>query len=269
MTEYGNLSEELDLLAAEYALGLAGDAEYLRAAELEAGDAEFARRVAQWRDHGAGWLEEVEGEPVGEHVWRGLAPLFKDAPVAANDAAMSGEAPSQTTDWATQAQSWRNRSYLAIAASLVLAVLLGAALTTGAGSRPAAIGPSSDPAPIASAGDPVEPTVRNVAVAQIPSAEGAPLISAAYDPDQGALRLRVAEFDTVDKAPELWVLDTSGKPVSLGLVDERELTVELSDKLRALLVEGAVIAVTLEDRETAPHDAPTGAILGTGKLVVF
>lgn len=36
MTERGNLSEELDLLAAEYALGLADDVDCARAAELEA-----------------------------------------------------------------------------------------------------------------------------------------------------------------------------------------------------------------------------------------
>jgi len=269
MTERGILSEELDLLAAEYALGLAEGVEHARAVMLETTDGEFALRVAQWRDHAANWLEDIEGESVGEHVWRRLAPLFEGAPIAANDAAILADVRDETTDWAAQAQSWQTRSYLAIAASLVLAILLGTVLTMGAGSGTVGTGQAGDTAPIANAQDPIEPAVRNLAVAQIPSAEGVPLISAALDSDQGALRLRVAEFDTVDKAPELWVLDATGTPNSLGLVDGRELTIQLSAELRALLVEGAIIAVTLEDRETAPHDAPTGAILGTGELVIL
>lgn len=269
MTDRSNISEELDLLAAEYALGLAGEADRRRAFALEAKDAEFARRVAQWRDHGAGWLEEVGGEPVGDNVWRGLAPLFEDAPVAANDAPIPLNATGDTAEWAARAHIWRNRSYLAMAASLVLAVLLGTVLMLGAGRGSEGLGLSGETPPMASSEGPAEPAVRNLAVAQIPSAEGPPLISAAFDSDQGALRLRVAEFDAVDKAPELWVLDATGTPVSLGLVEGRELTVELSDELRALLVEGAIIAVTLEDRDTAPHDAPTGAILGTGELVIL
>lgn len=269
MTERSNLSEELDLLAAEYALGLADETDRLRASELEANDAAFASRVAQWRDHGAAWLEEVEGEPVGGQVWRGLAPLFEDAQLAANDTAKPDDALRDATEWAAQAQAWRTRSYLAMAASLVLAVLLGTVLTLGAGSGDGGTSQSGDTPPMASAQGQDEPAFRNLAVAQIPNEEGAPLISAAFDPDRGALRLRVAEFNAVDKAPELWVLDAAGTPVSLGIVDGRELTVDLSEELRALLVEGAIIAVTLEDREGAPHAAPSGAILGTGELVVL
>lgn len=269
MTERGDLSEELDLLAAEYAFGLADEADCARAAELEAADDDFARRVAQWRDHGAKWLEEIEGEPVGDHVWKGLAPLFDEAPVAPIDAARSQRLSQNASEWASQARTWRARSYVALAASLVLAVLLGTVLALDEGNRIDGGVQSSEAQPMADAGARAQPRFENLAVAQISSSEGAPLISAVYDQDQGALRLRVAEFDAVNKAPELWVLDTSGTPISLGLAESSELTVELSDELRSLLVEGAIIAVTLENRETAPHDAPTGPILGTGELVIL
>lgn len=254
MTKKPLVSEELDMLAAGYALGLLDEADKARATELEVGNEDFAARVAQWHSLDSQWLLDAAPVPVGEHVWERLAPMFegtqKPAEVPKRREAANDDF-EDTSAVFTAARKWPNRSFFAAAASLVLAIAFGTML---------AISTSDKREGLAS---------TQLAVAQISNAQGAPLVSAAFDSDAGNLRLRVADFGTLQKAPELWVLDQEGNPFSLGVVEDREMTVRIADELRALLIEGAVIAVTLEDRETGPHDAPTGAILGTGELVVL
>lgn len=270
MSERPVMTDELEALAAGHGLGFLEGAEKLRATALEISNTQFASRVAQWREQGNRWLQEVDPVPVDDAVWQRLEPMFDKGQQtlstqpepAANDAT-----PEDPSDWRDTAKMWRDRTYVAIAASMILAVLLGTVLSIGSGSLPDPGGTGR----LADAGNEALPAngLQDVAIAQIAGENGAPLISAAFDPDRGNLRLRVADFSSADKAPELWVLNAAGTPYSLGLVEGRELTVTIDADLQVLLVEGAVIAVTLEDRDTAPHDAPTGAILGTGQLVIL
>lgn len=270
MNERPEMSEELELLAAEYALGLLEGAENLRATALAASSRSFASRVERWQSRGQDWLQEIEPVPVDGRVWQKLAPMFDSshlepappAVMAANDTL-----PDNSSNGSAAVTAWRHRAYAAIAASVVLAVSLGAVLSRGFDGLSGASG--AEQIAVAGPSDGQSAGNDGLAIAQIANAEGAPLISAAFNPDAGALRLRVADFNSVDKAPELWVLDATGTPYSLGLMEGRELTVTIDPELQKMLVEGAIIAVTLEDRETAPHDAPTGDILGTGKLVIL
>ena len=275
MNESHRLDDEADLLAAELALGLLDGDERAAALRRHMADPAFRARVEQWRAHALGWAETIDAEPVDERVWQRIEAALGDAPAAAEPyAEVAPIAP------AVSRTPWRPIAVAAAAAALLLAVTLGMVLTQ----RPATVPAASQPPPIAAAPPVPVPAVQPQTqqtqapaladaappaadVAQIAGKKGAPLLSAVYYRKTGTLLMKVAEFDEPEKAPELWVIDKAGKPHSLGLLDEgSSVTIKLSADLRKLLIDGATMAITLEDRDGAPHDAPTGKILGTAEL---
>lgn len=242
MTEPLDSFEERELLAAEYALGLLDAFEAARAARLEAEDVEFARLVTAWRDRAAGWVADLSAEPVPDAALRRI------------DSAIG---TIQENSRATS--RWKTLAVVSMAASVVLAVALASALLTR--------GDTVAPAP---AEHEIAQAPRNVNVAQIQDGEGSAIVSALYDPSSGKIAVRTTGIGTEQKAPELWVLDDAGTPHSLGQFDtDGVLTVRLSPEVRRLLVDEAVIAITLENRDGAPHREPTGEILGTASLVTL
>ena len=67
--------------------------------------------------------------------------------------------------------------------------------------------------------------------------------------------------------PELWIIPGDGVPRSLGLIRPDGTTlVVLPPELKALLIDGAVLAVSLEKAEGAPHVAPSSTPIATGKI---
>ncbi len=65
----------------------------------------------------------------------------------------------------------------------------------------------------------------------------------------------------------VWVVPAGGVPQSLGLIPaDGNFGRELTEAEAALLVEGALLAVTYEDSASAPHEAPTTTILLAGPL---
>lgn len=248
MTEPILSSADLDVLAAELAFGLLDGAEKASALRRMLEDPTFSAMVSKWRDHTEIWIDELAPENVDGEIWSRVEAALGHGGLATAADAVAG----------TSSLVWKRWALLAGAASLVLSVALGISVS----SRPddaIAVGQGRTP-PMA-----IHEADRNIA--QIAGKDGAPLLSAVYYPGSGTLTMRVSDLESAEKAPELWVLDKAGKPHSLGLIDNgSSVTIELSDRLRALLVEGATVAITVEDREGAPHDAPTGEILGTAKL---
>lgn len=245
MTELHLLPADLDVQAAELAFGLLEGADEAAALKREREDSKFAARVSEWRTHGQSWLQDLAPDVVDDRVWLRIQAALRDGrPTSEHGLGRAGE-------------RWRRFAMLATAASLAMAVALGVTLASR---------PSRSTADMA-----IQPTREmdgsDKNIAQIADKSGVPLLSAVYYPQTGTLTMRVSDLETPEKAPELWVLDDAGKPHSLGLIDKRgSLTIELSEQLRALLVEGATVAITVEDRDGSPHDAPTGEILGTAKL---
>lgn len=256
-------SDDLDLLAAEYALGLLDGAQWARAHALAGTDPAFAERVQQWRDEGAQWLTEIEPVAAPDTVWEGLAPLFGDAPQVSQEAAApsaSNVVPlGKAAALGDDARKWRGRAYAAMAASVALALGLGWQMMAPAPGTPPVAGPA--------AGD--RPAALNLAAAQITNAAGEPLITALFDPARGELWVDAASIAGEGKALELWALDASGTPFSLGIVEGRGTGRRIANSLSEILTRDAVIAVTIEDKATAPHVAPTSAVLGTAKLKVL
>lgn len=236
--------EDRDMLAAGLALGFLESEERAEALRLQLRDPDFARLVAQWQSQADRWLESVEPEPVEPSSWEGIS-----------DAVFGAQDNARDTQRSSNQGNWRGLALTASAASILLAAGLMVTLLSEPTTRPAA----GEPQVAADAGS------ENVA--QIADRDGAPLLSAIYSPDMGTLSLRVADFEQPTMAPELWVIDPEGVPHSLGLIESTAITIALSPELRELLIDGATMAITLEPRDgLAPHDTPTGEILGTATL---
>ena len=104
-------------------------------------------------------------------------------------------------------------------------------------------------------------------IAQLGSGDAPALLAAAYDPEGGVLRIRAVRLPASQLAPELWVIPADGVPRSLGLVAADGVTkVAVDAPHRALLKDGATLAITLEPRDGAPHQAPSSAPIAAGKI---
>lgn len=249
------LSEELDLLAAEYALGLLEEDERASAHALMLENPAFAQRVKEWQDQGGEWLLEIEPVAPPVRVWENLAPLFEDK--SPGNAASEKRRASAAVSHNRELRRWQGRAYFAMAASLILALGLGwLVLAPG---RP-------QPSPIT---DQRSPPALNLAVAQISDAAGEPLVTAVFDQDGRELWVTAAAVPDARKALELWALDRNGQALSLGIVEDRSQRQSIDPAIGAVLVRDRLIAVTLEDKATAPHNAPTAPVLGTARLMAM
>lgn len=245
MTER-QLPDELDAMAAGLALGLLDGSERADALRRQLEDPAFAERVRAWFQVADRWLEEIEPVRAPGGVLASLE--------AKLDRRALEKVPNMTANDRVPARVWRTWAITATAASSVLAIGLGLSV----------FAPNQDPGNNSLAVRDV--SSQSVNVAQIDDAEGVPLLSALYHPNSGTLSLRIADLQQPAYGPELWIIPQDGVPRSLGLLDSDRLTVTLSPELRSYLQDGATMAITIEPRDGAPHDAPTGDILGTAVL---
>lgn len=235
MTETASPRDERDLTAAELVLGLLDSDAAREALRRQADDLEFAVLVGKWQRLTEQWLADPAGEAPPVSVLASIEQRLD------RDAAMVSSVPD--------APAWKGWAIASMAAAVVLAVALALTLTAWRPSRPVPVVP-------AFAGN----------VTQINDPAGIPLLSAVYQRADGTLSLRVAKLGDDRKVPELWVIAPGQAPRSLGLLPKDTVKISVSPELRALLVEGSSLAITLEPEEGAPHTAPSGKILGAGKL---
>lgn len=228
------LTPEQDLLAAELALGLLDGEDRAAALRLVLADAQFAASVEAWR---------ARIEPLGDD-FRAVTPPDLWPAIEARLGSAERVADDRTT--LRQLRFWR---WSAIGSSAIAASLAGAMLFL------------PGPAPVT-----VVRAPEQVAVAQLGGEAGA-LLAANYDPGEGMLRIRAIDMPQSDLAPELWVIPADGVPRSLGLVDARGTTrVTIPAKLRAHMVDGATLAITMEPVAGAPHAGPSSPAVATGKI---
>lgn len=225
------LTLELDAMAAELALGVLEGEERAEALRLALANPDFAAAVQAWRDR----LDPL-GDDFGEVPPPKLWPLIE----------------AQLADVAKLASPlgvrfWRNTAVAAgaIAASLAAVLVLS-------------------PSALRSPGPGVQPS--SVAVAQIIGGEGI-RFAARIDPQNKRLVIRAESLPPSSLAHELWVIPSDGVPRSLGLIAPDGITqVALSVHLEPLLVDGASLAVSLEDASGAPHAAPSSTPIATGRI---
>ena len=143
------------------------------------------------------------------------------------------------------------------------AVALAAALAVAVVLRPAPPAPPPAGPVIAAA-----PQTGFVQAASLTTAKGSRAVAfvAVFDPDRGELVLTPASISGLPgKSPELWVIPTGGKPVSLGVAQfGKPVRLKVKDLGGGDTVQ--TLAVSLEPQGGSPTGQPTGPVIATGRL---
>jgi anti-sigma-K factor RskA len=224
------MTEDDELLAAEYALGLLSPDE-ARAAEARMKlDAPLSLRVAWWRDQLSPLVDQAAVEPSAD-LWTRI-----EAQLGAND----NVGGARRWKWATAGMS-------AVAASLLAIIVL----------RP---GPPP-PAPIPV---PTDPQI----VASL-SGERGSAVTVAFHSETGRLLVTPVALDPGKGDAELWIIPLGETvPISMGVIDARApVTPRIDAAHAALLKPGATFAISQEDRGGSPTGKPQGPIIATGKII--
>ena len=246
MTEPTRLPDDFETLAAELALGLLEGEDRAAAQRLRLAEPQFAQAVDDWTARFA-------------PLHAGFAPVEPPASlwgtVESRVHALVGDSNAPAATLASL-RRWRLGTFTAtaIAAGLALVLVLQP--------RPERLpAPSSVPVPAAP---------RQVAIAQLVGEPDGPQVVARYDATNAALTVRAARLADAAQAPELWIIPANGAPQSLGLIAPTgQSDMRVAPSLRALFVEGATLAVTMEQRESAPHEAPSSAPVAAGQISII
>jgi anti-sigma-K factor RskA len=224
------MTDDDDLLAAEFALGLLDEAEAAAVQARARTDAPLSLRIAWWRDQLAPLVRDVETAP-RDGVWDRIA-----ARLPGNDNAV-----------AQALGRWRAA---AIGATGLAAALL-LALTLRPGSAPAPVPlPQSPPMIAAVAG------------------EKGTVVAVSYNADSGNLTIAPSVLEPGVGDAELWIIPGDGKPRSLGVVAAKGVDMHVVPaSLRPFIVAGATFAISLEAKGGSTTDAPQGPVVATGKIV--
>lgn len=240
MVDPMDLPDERELLAAELALGvLEGDALAAASRRLLT-DAAFAEEVEAWRERLAGMALGVADETPPDELWSRI------------ERAIDGVAPAPVVDLVPRRQlrRWQFGTAAAGAVAAALAVML--------------VIPRPEPSIIPA---PTQVAVQPAIVAQLRGEGEGPLVAARYDPQTAQLRLVAQDMDASESVPELWIIPADGIPRSLGVIAAAgDTRLVVAEGHRAMLHDGATLAITMEPRATAPHDAPTGPRVAAGKI---
>ena len=227
--------DELEELAAEFALGSLPAGEREAAEALVRSDPLFAMQVKAW---------ERRLSPLA----LALAPV--EAPPRIRGAVMkavSGDRPDSANIVLLQRKAWRWR--MATIGTSAIAAALAAFIT------------------LSPPGKPVNDQ-RYVAVLQ---AEGpGPAFLASIDLANGSISVRtVGALSQPGKSYELWAVGGGReKPQSLGVIDASfKIPASRLGQIDAKILGDTVFAVSLEPQGGSPTSQPTGPVMFTGKLV--
>lgn len=230
-------ADDIEMLAAEYALGTLPAAERAAIALRARGEASLAAAIEAWEHRLAPLAETIPARDVPESVWSGI-----EAHIAA--LADSGGA-ANVVGIERRLRRWR--------AAAIAASAIAASLATFVGVREFA---------------PSGPDKMLVAVLQNDAQSPAFLVSVDLERRQLTIRA-VAAKPQPGKSYELWLVhDELKSPRSLGVIGEAPLTV--GPTLAAYsptVIEQGTLAVTLEPEGGSKTGVATGPILWTGKLI--
>ena len=215
-----------ELLAAEYALGVLAAPERAEAARRLAREPAFAARVAAWEARLAPWAGEIEEVAPPPRVWEAIA------------AALPAPAAPRASLWQSLA-FWRVIALASTLAAACLAVVVY-------------LGVFNAPAPLTA-------TIEG---------GGARRFVATVDLKRATVAVVPASFSAdATRVPELWLIPPGGKPLAVGLLRaDRAVVIAIPPALLARTESGATLAVSLEPPGGSPTGAPTGPVIGAGKL---
>lgn len=230
-----------DLHAGEYVLGVLDAADRRAVQARIAADPAFAARVEDWERHFAAWLGRVDAATPSPHVWAGIRRRL-------GWPAVQGVKPG----------IWNNVSFWRGAAALAAAAGIAA---VAFGLRQSALpGPTPPLASEEQAPRPVTVLARD---------DGSTGWIASIDARSGKLVIVPvpSALDSSGRVNELWIIPTGGAPLSLGMIShDRTHTIAVPEALRAAIVSGSLLAVTLEPQSGIPHAQPSGPIVAKGQI---
>lgn len=223
-----------DIQAGEYVLGVLDEISRRRIATRLRSDAGFAELVERWEQRFAPWLLRAPTVTPSVQVWERIRERLE----------WTSE-PRTTRGLWDNAAFWRSAAAIVFVAGIV-AALFGLTRTT--------------PTPEQLAARPVTVLARG---------DGTPGWIARIDAERGEVLMVPVPgaADAAGRVNELWIIPEGGKPLSLGMIShEKAHTVAVPPELRARLVVGATLAITLEDQVGIPHAAPSSQPIAVGSI---
>jgi len=230
-------TDEEQLIYAEYALGVLEASERARVEQTMQRDPDVAAAVAIWESRLAPLNDDVTPVVPPPHLWYQLLDRL---------AAHTGQPSTRPRD---RVPFWR-------------ALALGGWLTGG-------VAAAALVAVVFLPAGPADPLKGATALAALSQKGGSVQWTAFLNAEQRRLAMVPVPALTIapDRSAELWLIPPGAAPVSLGvLAVDRPVTVALSQALYGQIVDGAVLAVTLESKGGSPTGAPTGEVLSSGPL---
>ncbi|WP_067066832.1 anti-sigma factor [Roseateles chitosanitabidus] len=229
--DYGH-PERAERLAADYAVGTLRGGARRRFEQLLPAHPVLARAAAQWLARLQLLAGQVEPVEPPARVWMAIqATLFGSA----NDARVAPAASGRG-----QLRLWRGVSAVAMAASMVLAVMVA---------RPV---PEAAPVVVVLRSTPEGLQLMPTSFVASVSADGRALVLKPLAP------VALASAQSL----ELWAVPKAGAPRSLGLIPAGEAPITV---IRANLLSGtSAFAISLEPAGGSPSGKPTGPIVSAG-----
>jgi anti-sigma-K factor RskA len=239
MSTEGHDSDGLDgdkILVGEYVLGLLDAAEHDRMARRIAAEPVLAAELKLWQSRLSSLDHEFAETPAPPRVFEKV------------EARVFGVPASPVARFWNNLQLWRG---IAAGALAVAVIAIGFNLT-----QPARL-------------DPQEFATQLVAALQAQEGSGVEFV-ALYDMATGNVRLTALSGTAVpDKDYELWMIEASGTPMSMGVIPMERTEMTLAEDLQDHLTPGTMLAVTLEPKGGSPTGGPTGPMVAMGKATII
>ena len=234
-SDHGNDSERRDeTIAGEYVLGLLSQSDRRKVETRIQVDARFAALIAQWEENLSSLNEDY-------------APVAPPAGTfAAVENRLFGAAPASGQVGSSRAGLWNSARFWRWAALACLVLAIGTVLSTN-----------------------IPRESRETGLVAELSGDGADVdLLARYDDESGKLRFTpVAARRSDQKSLELWLVEGDAPPISLGILPQTgEGEVSVPPDMRARLVAGAVLAVSVEPLGGSPTGTATGPVIASGSV---
>jgi anti-sigma-K factor RskA len=225
------VTDDDDILAAEFALGLLDPVES-EAVQLRArSDAVLSLRIAWWRDQLGPLVAEAEQAPP-EHLWAKIA-----SRLPGND------------NLPRLMKRWRALAIGATGIAAGLAVYVGS-------HQPSLV----QPTPV--------PVVAVPMVATLSGEANPAIVMVSYDATSGQMMVAPTSLTAGSGDAELWIIPEDGKPRSLGVIDTRvPARHSVPMEKRSMVHPGATFAITLERKGGSPTGLPEGPAIASGKII--
>lgn len=243
MTDSFTPEEELDLVAAEYVLGLLEGRALMEARGRVANEPAFESAVAEWEARLAPMAEGfAEVEPPA-HLWGRIEQALQ-----AQEAGGASVVRLQRRE-----RIWRGwaAGMTAVAAGLALMLALDVA-------RP-------DPPPSAPRAEQRGPAL----FASLASEDGSAALAVAFEPERGTMVVTPARLrGPADRDHELWLIAGEGAaPVSLGIVrGPAARRMPIPAALRGAVAPDSTVALSVEPTGGSPTGSPTGPVIASGPV---